>query len=146
MPRLTFAVLSLAFLAACQPATTEFTEDQKAEIEQEVRSLDDNLIAFASKAEAAQRLDSSNAVRHTWDEGKQFPIVTQLQGQTACSAPRHLAVSAPGREETLSTCQPCHSWIVAIAIPAGVSPTGIVRVTVFERVSITATPASRAVA
>ena len=52
MRRLTLAVLSLAFLAACQPATTGMTEEQKAEIEQEVRGLDDDLIAFAGNAEA----------------------------------------------------------------------------------------------
>jgi hypothetical protein len=36
MRRLALAVLSLAFLAACQPATTELTEEQKAEIAAEV--------------------------------------------------------------------------------------------------------------
>jgi hypothetical protein len=36
MRRLTLSVLSLAFLAGCQPATTELTEEQKAEISQEV--------------------------------------------------------------------------------------------------------------
>jgi ketosteroid isomerase-like protein len=37
MRRLTLAAVSLAFLAtACQPATTELTDDQKAEIEQAV--------------------------------------------------------------------------------------------------------------
>jgi hypothetical protein len=39
MRRLTLAVLSLAFLAACQPATTELTEEQKAEIVAEVNAL-----------------------------------------------------------------------------------------------------------
>ncbi len=52
MRRLVLAVPSLAVLAACQPATTELTEEQKTEIEQEVRGLDDDLIAFASNAEA----------------------------------------------------------------------------------------------
>jgi hypothetical protein len=52
MRRLVFSVLSLTFLAACQPATTELTEEQKAEIEQEVRGLDDDFIAFASNVEA----------------------------------------------------------------------------------------------
>ena len=33
MRRLAFAVVSLALLAACQPATTELTDAQKAEIE-----------------------------------------------------------------------------------------------------------------
>ena len=51
MRRLVLSAVSLAFLAACQPATTELTEEQKAAIEQEVRDLDDDLIAFAGNAE-----------------------------------------------------------------------------------------------
>ncbi|UCG84848.1 MAG: nuclear transport factor 2 family protein [Gemmatimonadota bacterium] len=39
MRRLPLAVLSLAFLAACQPATTELTEEQKAEIAEELTRL-----------------------------------------------------------------------------------------------------------
>jgi len=40
MRRIALAVLSLAFLAtACQPATTELTEEQKAEIAEEVNAL-----------------------------------------------------------------------------------------------------------
>jgi hypothetical protein len=39
MRRLALAAVSLAFLAACQPATTELTEEQKAEIAAEVDSI-----------------------------------------------------------------------------------------------------------
>ncbi len=40
MRRLTLAALSLAFLVtACQPATTELTEEQKVAIEEEVRQV-----------------------------------------------------------------------------------------------------------
>ncbi len=40
MRRLTLAALSLAFMAtACQPATTELTEEQKAEIAAEVNAI-----------------------------------------------------------------------------------------------------------
>ena len=39
MRRLLLAVLSLAFLAACQPATTELTEEQKAAIAAEVNAI-----------------------------------------------------------------------------------------------------------
>jgi len=39
MRRLTLSVLSLAMLAACQPATTELTEEQKAEIETTVKQI-----------------------------------------------------------------------------------------------------------
>ena len=40
MRRLALAALSLAFLVtACQPATTELTEEQKAAIEEEVRQM-----------------------------------------------------------------------------------------------------------
>jgi len=46
MRRLTLTVLSLAFLAACQPATTELTEEQKAAIADTVAKLvDDEWIA-----------------------------------------------------------------------------------------------------
>jgi len=44
MRRLTLAALSLAFLVtACQPATTELTEEQKAAVEEEVRQLQADL-------------------------------------------------------------------------------------------------------
>ena len=39
MRRLAVAALSLAFLAACQPATIELTEEQRAEIAAEVEAL-----------------------------------------------------------------------------------------------------------
>ncbi|UCG89136.1 MAG: nuclear transport factor 2 family protein [Gemmatimonadota bacterium] len=39
MRRLALAVLSLAFLAACQPTTMELTEEQKAEIAEELTRL-----------------------------------------------------------------------------------------------------------
>ena len=44
MPRLALAAVSLAFLAACQPATTELTEEQKAEIAAEVASVMDEFL------------------------------------------------------------------------------------------------------
>ena len=44
MRRLALAALSLAFLVtACQPATTELTEEQKAAIEEEVRQTVDDM-------------------------------------------------------------------------------------------------------
>ncbi len=44
MRRLALAALSLAFLVtACQPATTELTEEQKAAIEEEVRQTQDDM-------------------------------------------------------------------------------------------------------
>lgn len=44
MRRLTLAALSLAFLVtACQPATTELTEEQKAAVEEEVSQLQADL-------------------------------------------------------------------------------------------------------
>ena len=43
MRRLALAALSLAFLVtACQPATTELTEEQRATIEEEVRQMQDD--------------------------------------------------------------------------------------------------------
>lgn len=41
MRRLVLAAMTLAFLAACQPATTEFTEEQRAAVADEVRQLAD---------------------------------------------------------------------------------------------------------
>jgi hypothetical protein len=51
MRRLVFVVLSLAFLAACQPATTELTEEQKAAIVDEIAGL------YAEAAEAIRAQD-----------------------------------------------------------------------------------------
>jgi hypothetical protein len=45
MRRLVLSVLSPAFLAACQPATTELTEEKKAEIAATVDSLMDEWLA-----------------------------------------------------------------------------------------------------
>ena len=49
MRRLVLSVLCLAVLAACQPATVEMTvvlnEEEKAEVEAEVKALDDDLMA-----------------------------------------------------------------------------------------------------
>jgi hypothetical protein len=39
MRRLALVVLSLAFLVACQPATTELTEEQKAEVAAELNAI-----------------------------------------------------------------------------------------------------------
>jgi len=39
MRRLVFAVLSLLFLAACQPATTELTEEQKADAVEHAKAV-----------------------------------------------------------------------------------------------------------
>ena len=41
MRRLTIAAVTLAFLVACQPATTEFTEEQRAAVAQTVEQLAD---------------------------------------------------------------------------------------------------------
>jgi ketosteroid isomerase-like protein len=48
MRRLVPAVLSLAFLAACQPATTELTEEQKAEV---VQALAESWAGFKEAVE-----------------------------------------------------------------------------------------------
>jgi ketosteroid isomerase-like protein len=45
MRRLVLAALSLAFVAACQPATTELTEERKAEIAAEVLQIRAELAA-----------------------------------------------------------------------------------------------------
>jgi hypothetical protein len=39
MRRLTLSILSLVFLAACQPTTTELTEEQKGEIAADIRQV-----------------------------------------------------------------------------------------------------------
>jgi uncharacterized protein (TIGR02246 family) len=43
MCRLALAVLALAFLAACQPATTELTEEQKTEIADSVAAMHNDM-------------------------------------------------------------------------------------------------------
>lgn len=45
MRRFVLAAFALMLIAACQPTTTELTEEQKAEIEAEVRALDDEGLA-----------------------------------------------------------------------------------------------------
>lgn len=47
MRRFIFAGFALTVLAACQPATSEFTEEQKAEIEIAVRQVVDDMYAGA---------------------------------------------------------------------------------------------------
>jgi len=51
MRRLAIAVLSLAFLAACRTATTELTEEQKAEIAAQVNALQAEYNAAAEAAD-----------------------------------------------------------------------------------------------
>jgi len=46
MPRLVRAVLPLAFLAACQPATTELTEQRKAEIADQISQVLNDYAGF----------------------------------------------------------------------------------------------------
>ena len=60
MRRLTLSVLSLAFLAACQPATTELTDEQKAEIAAEVEAL------HAASWDAWRAVDLDRALSY-WD-------------------------------------------------------------------------------
>jgi hypothetical protein len=51
MRRFIFAAFALTVLAACQPATTELTEEQKAEIEAAVRQVADDSYAGAREAD-----------------------------------------------------------------------------------------------
>jgi hypothetical protein len=51
MRRFVFAVFTLTVLAACQPVTTELTEEQKAEIEAAVRQVADDMYAGARDAD-----------------------------------------------------------------------------------------------
>ncbi len=56
MPRLVLGVLSLAFLAACQPATTELTEERRAAIAEELTQ------AFDGYAAAVRQLDQDGVL------------------------------------------------------------------------------------
>lgn len=55
MCRFALAAFAVTVMTACGPAT-ELTEQQKAEIEQEVRGLEDDLIAYAGDADAERFL------------------------------------------------------------------------------------------
>ncbi len=56
MRRLVLGVLSLAFLAACQPATTELTEERRAAIEEELTQ------AFDGYAAVIRQLDQDGVL------------------------------------------------------------------------------------
>jgi hypothetical protein len=53
MRRLTLSVLSLAFLAACQPTTAELTEEQKAAITDSVTQLSAEMQSAFDNKDAA---------------------------------------------------------------------------------------------
>jgi ketosteroid isomerase-like protein len=61
MRRLSLAVLSLVFLAACQPATTELTEEQKAEIAEELTRL------YAESVSPINQLDAEGWLSYFQD-------------------------------------------------------------------------------
>jgi len=73
MRRLVLAVLSLAFLAACQAATTELTEEQKAEIAAEVNAtLDAAWDAWPNLDQGMSYFDSSPDVGWGWSGDIRF--------------------------------------------------------------------------
>jgi hypothetical protein len=83
MRRLVFAVLSLAFLAtACQPATTELTDAQKAEIEQAVIQA---YQGFWNAWTAQQSVDDYMGYFHDW-------AVSPLDGYESIAAVRSEAL------------------------------------------------------
>lgn len=64
------AVVSLAFLAtACQPATTELTEEQKAEIETAVRQVD---LDFQTTWQAREDIDAYMSYVFDWSSISPF--------------------------------------------------------------------------
>ena len=67
MRRLVLAVLTLAFLTACQPATTELTDEQKAGIAQDLTQ------AFDAYATAVRQLDQ-DAVLGFFQQSDDFAL------------------------------------------------------------------------
>jgi len=73
MRRLALAVPFLALLAACQPATTELTEEQKAEIAAEVTAIHDEMWdAWPDLAQGMSFFDSAPDVGWGWDGEVRF--------------------------------------------------------------------------
>ena len=70
MSRLTLSVLSLAFLAACQPATTELTEEQKTEIAEAVTQVNADYWAAWARME-----DFDEYAGYYSDHSGHFPLV-----------------------------------------------------------------------
>jgi len=60
MSRIALVVLSLVFLAACQPATTELTEEHKATIIEEVTSLNSDWLSALEAADFERALTYSH--------------------------------------------------------------------------------------
>ena len=82
MRRCALAVLSLAFLAACQPATTELTDAQKAEIEQAgIQAYQ----GFWNAWTAQQSVDDYMGYFHDW-------AVSPLDGYESIAAVRSEAL------------------------------------------------------
>ena len=76
MRRLAFAALSLAFLAtACQPATTELTDEQKAVIEEAVREASTEYTQFFH----AEDINSYMSAASDW-AGSPWPCCGTLDG------------------------------------------------------------------
>ena len=118
MRRLVFAVLSLTFLAACQPATTGLTEEQKAEIAAEVNAvvaatwdewreydLDGGMAGFLDSPDLMFALDGAllpgfDTIRGTFaamNEGVASMEVTIDESHTVVLAPDVVSVTQSGR-------------------------------------------------
>jgi len=75
MRRLTLSVLSLAVLAACQPATTELTEEQRSAIADTARQI--QLEHYA----AAERLDVAAVANNFTEDGVVASNGVLMQGE-----------------------------------------------------------------
>jgi uncharacterized protein (TIGR02246 family) len=108
MRRLTLSVLSLAFLAACQPATTELTEEQKAAIAAEVDSVvsqwwaawnamdfDHGMSFFEDAGETAWAGDGQLHYSVSGIDGYYRPLFAGLQRQDITSISSRTIVLAP---------------------------------------------------
>ncbi len=105
---LTLAVLSLAFLVACQAATTELTEEQQAEIVAEVNAANAEFWSAAAEVDfdrlMAQLHNSPETVwgfggelDHGWDAiyAKYSPLFESLASQTMTITESQTTVVTP---------------------------------------------------
>ncbi len=95
MRRLTLSVLFLAFLAACQPAMTELTEEQRAAIADTVRQLSMDYLASVSTLDADSvmtfHIDSDE---FAWSIDAELSL--QFEDLKASAAAKYAALASAG--------------------------------------------------
>jgi len=113
MHRLTLSVLCLVFLAACQPATTELTEEQKAEIVGELRAL-----VEGSKA-AIVALDPDRLLRD-YEDSEEFTFTIYGDVHRSFSDWSDLVRSAFAQMGSMEGCEHSDEAIQVLALDIAV--------------------------